>query len=279
MSLAGSSDDADLLTGAAGALANLHARQAIPILYARLNSEDARVRAQLVMSLGILQAREHTADLVRTTLGLKPDDFYNAIHGFRFLGDPSVIPALRNYVDSMPPSDMRNSLMGQVHDIGVLANFQAGVEQKNAEHRAWAESYFRAAIDEGERAGARSQMLGDAYYELGDLCRRAARFDEAETMFGRATDVWQKPQPIGSEKQFDLEIARALVRDAKGMDPETAKTFAYLARVLHAVRAERRQEPESQFPELRDAFARYEAYCRANKLQGCQQDLSEYLTR
>jgi tetratricopeptide (TPR) repeat protein len=279
MSLAGTSDDADLLIGAAGALANLHVQQAIPILYARLNSENARVRAQLVMSLGILQAREHTADLVRTALGLKPDDFYNAAHGFRFLGDPSVVPALRKYVDAMPPSDRRDFLIGQVNDIGVVANFQAGIEQKNAEHRAWAESYFRAAIDEGERAGVRSQTLGDAYYELGDLCRKAARFDEAETMFGRTTELWQGSLPLGNDKRFELEIARALVRDARGMDRDGAKKIAWIARVLHAVRPERRQALESQFPEMRGAFVRYESYCRANKLQGCQQDLSEYVTR
>jgi len=279
MSLAGTSDDTDLLIGAAGALANLHVRQAIPVLYARLNSENARVRAQLVMSLGILQAREFTADLVRTALGLKPDDFYNAAHGFRFLGDPSVVPALRKYVDAMPPSDRRNFLMGQVNDIGVIANFQAGIEQKDAEHQAWAESCFRAAIDEGERAGVRSQTLGDAYYELGELCRKAARFDEAETMFERAMGIWQGPRPLGSEKQFELEIARALVRDARGMDRDAARKVAWLARVLHAVRPERRKELESEFPKLRDVFVRYESYCRANKLQGCQQDLSEYVTR
>jgi hypothetical protein len=279
MSLAGTSDDADLLMWAAGALANLHVRQAIPILYARLDFKDARVRARIVSSLGVLQAREHTAELVKTTLRLKPDDFYNAAHGFRFLGDPSVVPALRKYVDAMPPSDRRNFLMGQVNDIGVIANFQAGIEQRNAEHRAWAESYFRAAIDEGERAGVSSQTLGDAYYELGDLCRKAARLDEAETMFGRTAELWQGSLPLGNDKRFELEIARALVREAKGMDRDGAKKVAWIARVLHAARPERRQELESQFPELRGAFGRYESYCRSNKLQGCQQDLSEYVTR
>jgi hypothetical protein len=279
MTLAGSSDDSDLLIGAAGALANLHVQQAIPILYARLNSEDAQVRTQLVMFLGILQAREHTADLVKITLGLKPEDFYRAIHGFRFLGEPSVVPALRKYVGSMPPSDLRKILMDQVRDIGIVANLQAGIEQKSAGHRAWAESFFRAAIDEGERGGATSQLLGDAYYELGDICRRNARFDEAETMFGRATEVWKTSQPLGSDKRFELEIARALTRDSRGMNPETAAKFAYIARVLHAVHVERRQELESNFSELRDVFTRYESYCRIHKLQGCQQDLSEYVTR
>ena len=159
------------------------------------------------------------------------------------------------------------------------APFQAGIEQKNAEQQAWAETYFRAAIDEGERAGVRSQTLGDAYYELGNLCRKAARFDEAESMFGRTAELWQVSLPLGNDKRFELEIARALVRDTRGMDRDGAKKIAWIARVLHAARPERRQELESQFPELRAAFARYESYCRANKLQGCQQDLSEYRTR
>ncbi len=277
MSLAGTTDEAELLTGAAGALANLHVREAIPILFARLNSEDDRVRTQLVMSLGVLQARDHTADLVRTTLGLKPEDFYRAIHGFRFLGKPSVVPALRKYVDAMPPSNMRNLLMGQVHDIGIVANFQAGIEQKNAGILPWSESFLRAAIDEGERAASRSPMLGEAYYELGDICRRDGRLDEAETLFARAADAMHTALAPNDGRSVDLEIARALVGDARGTDPLLIRKFCRFARLLHVAQPERKKTVWARFPELRDAFERYALYCRANKLEACQQDLNDYL--
>ncbi|MBZ5639193.1 MAG: hypothetical protein LAO51_10640 [Acidobacteriia bacterium] len=278
MFLAGSTADADQLIGAAGSLANMHVRQAIPILRARLDSGDDRVRADLVMSLGILQARDYTPELVTTTLGLKPEDFYRAIHGFRFLGDPSVVPALRKYVDAMPASDMRNLLMGQVNDIGVVANFQAGIEQKNGGFRPWSESFLRAAIDEGVRAGSSAPIVGEAYYELGDMCRRDGRLDEAGTLFARAEEVWRKSLPLGDGKHVDLEIVRALVRDAGGTDPALADKFAYFARLLHAARPERRNEIESRFPELRETFERYTVYCRTNKLVACQQDLDRLLS-
>lgn len=277
MSLAGTTNDDELLTGAAGALANLHVRQAIPILFARLNSEDDRVRTQLVMSLGVLQARDHTADLVRTTLGLKPEDFYRAIHGFRFLGEPSVVPALQKYVDALPPSNMRNLLVAQVHEIGVVANFQAGIDQKNAGILPWSESFLRAAIDEGERAASRSQTLGEAYYELGDICRRDGRLDEAETLFARTADAMGTALSPNADRSVDLEIARALVRDARGTDPLLIRRFCWFARLLHLAQPQRTTTVWARFPELREAFERYALYCRANKLEACQQDLNDYL--
>jgi hypothetical protein len=277
MSLAGSTADTDRLIGAAASLANMHVRQAIPILFARLKSEDDRVRTQLVMSLGVLQAKDHTADLLRTTLSLKPDDFYRAIHGFRFLGEPSVVPALRKYVDAMPAASMRKLLMGQVNEIGVVANFQAGMEQKNAGILPWSESFLRAAIDEGERSGSRSQMVGEAYYELGNMCRRDGRLDEAETLLARAAEVWHQSLPLGDGQHIDLEIARALVRDARGTDRLLVDKFSWFARLLHLAQPERKKEVWAQFPELRDAFERYALYCRANKLEACQRDLNDYL--
>lgn len=277
MSMAGSTADPDRLIGAAGALASMHAREAIPILHARLDSGDDRGRAQLVMSLGILHAREYTPELVRTSLGLKPEDFYQAIQGFRFLGDPTVVPALRKYVDAMPASDMRRLLIGQVHDIGVVANFQAGIEQKNGGNLPWAESFLRAAIDEGEPAGSSAAIVGEAYYELGDMCRRDGRLEEAETLFARAEDVWRESLPLGDGKHLDLEIARTLVRDARGTDVPLVDKFSYFARLLHAARPERRKEIWARFPELRDVFRRYAVFCSDNKLVACQQDLSDYL--
>jgi hypothetical protein len=277
MSVAGSTADADVLIGAAGSLASMHARQAIPILHARLDFEEDRVRAELVTCLGILQAEHHTSELVKTALRLKPEEFYRAIHGFRFLGDPSVVPALRAYVDAMPPSDLRNTLMSSVNDIGVVANFQAGIEQKNGGILPWAKSFFRAAIAEGERAGRGGAMLGEAYYELGDMYRRDGRMDEAETLFARGADVWRKSLALGDEKHIDLEIARALARDERGMEPALADKFAYIARLLYPARPERRKEIEARFPELQEAFERYVVYCRTNKLVACQQDLGRYL--
>lgn len=278
MSVAGSTADADVLIGAAGSLASMHARPAIPILHARLDSEEDRVRAELVMSLGILQARDYTSELVKTALRLKPEEFHRAVHGFRFLGDPSVVPALQAYVDAMPPSDLRNVLMRSVNDIGVVANFQAGIVQKNGGFRPWAESFFRAAIAEGDRAGRGGAVLGEAYYELGDMCRRDGRINEAEALFARAADVWQKSLPLGNGKHVDLEIARALVRDARGTDPALSRKFAWFARLLHAARPERRKEIETRFPELREAFQRYAVYCRTNKLVAYQQDLDRFLS-
>ena len=277
MSLAGSTPDADWLIGAAAALANMHVRQAIPILFARLNSEDDRVRTQLVMSLGVLQAREHTADLLKTTLGLKPDDFSRAIHGFRFLGEPSVVPALHKYVDAMPASNMRNLLMGQVSEIGVVTNFQAAIEQKTGGILPWSESFLRAAIDEGERATNGSPKLGEAYYELGDICRRDGRLEEAEALFARAADTMRTALAPNADKSVDLEIGRALVRDARGTDPLLIRKFCWFARLLHLAQPARKQTVWAQFPELRDAFERYALYCRANKLEACQRDLNDYL--
>lgn len=277
LSVAGSTDDADRLIGAAGSLASLHVREAIPILLARLDSGEDRVRARLVMSLGILQVRDHTPELLRTTLGLKPEDFYYAIHGFRFLGDPSVVPALRKYVDAMPASDMRKLLTAQVNDIGVVANFQAGIEQKNGGVLPWAKSFFRAAIAEGERAGSSAPMVGEAYYELGDMCRKDGQLDEADALLARAADVMRISLALGDGKHLDVEIARALVRDAKGREPALADKFAYFARLLHAAQPERRKEVWARFPEMRDAFERYALYCRANKLEACQRDLNDYL--
>ena len=279
LSVAGSTDDPDRLIGAAGSLASMHVREAIPILLARLDSGEGRVRARLVMSLGILKARDCTPELVRTTLGLKPEDFYYAIHGFGFLGDPSVVPALRKYVDAMPATDMRKSLTAQVNDIAVVANFQAGMEQKNGGVLPWAESFLRAAIAEGEKTGSASPTLAEADYELGDMCRRGGRWDEAETLLAQAADLMPKFLSLNGGKRLDVDIAGALTRDARGANPELARKFSYFARVLHAARPERKKEIWDRFPELRDAFTRYESYCRANKLQACQQDLSEYITR
>jgi hypothetical protein len=277
MSLAGSTSDSDRLIGAASFLASMHAQQAVPILFARLNSGDDRVRTQLVMSLGVLQARDHKADLVRTTLGLKPEDFYRAIHGFRFLGEPSVVPALQKYVDAMPASNMRTLLIGQVNEIGIVANFQAGMEQKNGGILPWSESFLRAAIDDGERTGARSQLVGEAYYELGEICRKDGRLDEAEALFARAAVGMRTSLSPSDGKSVDLEIARALVRDARGTDPLLVSKFCWFSRLLQLAQPERKKEVWARFPELRDAFERYALYCRANKLQGCQRDLNDYL--
>jgi hypothetical protein len=163
--------------------------------------------------------------------------------------------------------------------IGVVANFQAGIEQKNGGILPWAESYFRAAVAEGEKTGSASPTLAETYYELGDMCRRGGRTDEAETLLARAADLMRKFLALGNGKRLDVDVAGTLARDAKGTDPALVDKFAYFARVLHAARPERKKEIWNRFPELRDAFARYGSYCRDKKLQGCQQDLSEYVTR
>jgi hypothetical protein len=118
LSVAGSTDDPDRLKGAAASLTIMHVREAIPILLARLDTGEGRVRAQLVMSLAYLKARDHTPELVRTTLGMKPEDFYYAIHGFSFLGDPSVVPALRRPLMRCRRRTCAGS-DGQVNEIAV----------------------------------------------------------------------------------------------------------------------------------------------------------------
>jgi tetratricopeptide (TPR) repeat protein len=272
------SSDEDLLLHAVDALGTMRAREAIPVLHARLESGTPRVRALLVWSLGQLRDKEHSADLVAASDGLTPEQLSLALSGFLVLKDPSVVPALRRYVVALPPSErLRRVIEQNVNEIAVVANLHAGIEQMDRGKSRRAESFFRAAINEAEKTGSDRQARMEAIFRLGDLCRRSGRLDEAETLLWRASKEWRGSPPSIS-KPFDIDIALALTLDARGMSAVSADALANIANVLAAERPAETTGAEARFPELRTVFKRYVPFCRTRAL-GCEGSFESFFSR
>jgi hypothetical protein len=174
---------------------------------------------------------------------------------------------------------MRRVVEYAVNEIAVVVNVEAGVEQMDQGNVRRAESLFRVAISEAknEKTGSIPQARMEAIYRLGELSRRSGRLDEAETLLGEASENWRKTPPLISTAT-DIDIARALTLDAKGMSPRSAKALADIAGWLSAERADLVTGAIARFPELQPAFKRYVPYCLSHQL-GCEGSFEMFLNR
>jgi hypothetical protein len=277
MMLVGSTEDPVVLEAAINGLGKLRVREARPILRGRLAHASPEMQGKLLMILGSIGDADDLPLMLSVALALPPDSFYYALHGFMALSDPRAAVPLERRVRSFPPSNIRDQvLLRMVEQMGVESNVAQGKSQLALGNTAWAETYFNDAIARGRKSRSpKPRALGEAMRCLGELRRQQGRLAEADTLLEGALKIKSGLNASGDE--LEVMISRALVRDAKNYDRETAEMFHGIAAGMPNVWPEsRRIEIEAEFPELGHAVHRYLEYCQQNNLPVCAERLRRF---
>ena len=110
-------NDPDLLVVAILSLANLRDEQTRPALLALLDHPNMRVRANTILSLGVIGNRDDFDQMLAATLSLPPTEIYTGAQGLLKLGDTRAIQPLEEHALTLTDPTYRGALEGVVKDL------------------------------------------------------------------------------------------------------------------------------------------------------------------